>query len=144
LYLIDTNVLSEFAKPLPNPDVKLWFDKTNPDTLFASVVTLGEIRLGIEGMPAGKRRTELEGWLENGLPAWFAANLLPVTKRIADRWGRVTIRARRTGLNLATADGLIAATALEHDFTLVTRNAKDFAGLGVTILNPWDRLRLQS
>ncbi len=138
MYLIDTNVLSEFAKPFPSPDVKVWFDEADPDTLFASVITLGEIRLGIEDMQAGKRRTELEGWVENGLPAWFAANLLPVTKGIADRWGRVTIQGRRKGLNLATADGLIAATALEHDFTIVTRNVKDFAGLGVRILNPWN------
>ncbi len=136
--LIDTNVISEFAKANPDPNVIRWFQAADPDTLFASVVTLGEIRLGIEDLPMGKRRRDLELWLTTGLPAWFAANLLPVTKEIAERWGRATIEAKRKGLMLATADGLIAATALDHDLTLVTRNTKDFAGLGVALLNPWN------
>ncbi len=136
--LIDTNVISEFAKANPDPNVIRWFQAADPDTLFASVVTLGEIRLGIEDLPMGKRRRDLELWLTTGLPAWFAANLLPVTKEIAERWGRATIEAKRNGLMLATADGLIAATALDHDLTLITRNTKDFAGLGVALLNPWN------
>jgi len=137
-FLIDTNIISEFVKPNPEPNVIRWFQTADPDTLYASVVTVGEIRLGIEDMPLGKRRTDLELWLNTGLPAWFDANLLPVTKEIAERWGRATIEAKRKGLMLATADGLIAATALEHDLTLVTRNTKDFAGLGVALLNPWE------
>ena len=137
-FLIDTNVISEFTKPDPNSHVRRWFQMVDPNTLFASVITFGEIRLGIENMPAGKRRIDLEHWLEKGLPGWFAANLLPVTKEIADRWGRVTIEAKRKGMMLATADGLLAGTALEHGLTLVTRNVKDFAGLGVMLLNPWE------
>ena len=136
-YLVDTNVISEFAQPTPNFSVMLWFQEADPDELYASVVTFGEIRLGIENLPAGKRRSDLEGWLQTGLPGWFASNLLPVTRNIADRWGRLTIEAKRKGMMLTTADGLIAATALEHGLTLVTRNVKDFDGLGVAILNPW-------
>jgi len=136
--LIDTNVISEFVKPAPDPNVIRWFQAADPDTLFASVVTLGEIRLGVEDMPMGKRSRDIERWLATGLPAWFDANLLPVTKEIAERWGRATIEAKRQGLMLATADGLIAATALDHDLILVTRNTKDFAGLGVALLNPWN------
>jgi predicted nucleic acid-binding protein len=72
-----------------------------------------------------------------GFPAWFASNLLPVTREIAERWGRLTIQAQRRGMTLATADGLIAATALEHGLTLVTHNVKDFSGLGLAIVDPW-------
>jgi predicted nucleic acid-binding protein len=136
-YLIDTNVISEFVKPVPNPEVQEWFRNADPNALFVSVITVGEIRLGVENLQPGKRRTELEDWLETGMPGWFAANLLPVTAAIADRWGRLTIEARRAGITLSTADGLIAATTLQHDLTLVTRNARDFAGLRVTVFNPW-------
>ena len=85
---IDTNVISEFVKPDPNPNVRLWFRAADPSILFASVVTVGEIRLGIEDMPMGKRRTDLEIWLTTGLPGWFAANLLPVTEEIAESMGK--------------------------------------------------------
>jgi toxin FitB len=137
-HLIDTNAISEFVKPLPDPHVTLWFREADPNTLFASVVTLGEIRLGIENMPLSKRRSDLEIWLAVGLPGWFASNLLPITKEIADRWGRLMVQARRKGLMLTTADGLIAATAIERGLTLVTRNVTDFSGLGLTLLDPWN------
>ena len=137
-YLIDTNVISEFVKPSPSPSVILWFQNVTPEALFASVMTIGEIRLGIENMPHGKRRTDLESWLETGLPAWFASNLLPITRTITDRLGRLTIHAKQKGMMLSTADGLIAATALEHDLALVTRNVRDFANLGIAVINPWD------
>ncbi len=136
-YLVDTNVISEFAKSEPNPRVIGWLQQTDPASLFASVITFGEIRLGIENLAPGRRRAELETWLATGLPAWFAANLLPVTRETADRWARVSMRARRQGLALATPDGLLAATALEHDLTLATRDVKDFTGLEVELFNPW-------
>jgi predicted nucleic acid-binding protein len=72
----------------------------------------------------------LEQWVDEGLPAWFESNLLPVTKAIADRWGRIASEAKRRGQPLGTPDGLIAATAIEHQLLVVTRNTKDFAGLG--------------
>ena len=136
-YLIDTNAISELAKPAPSLKVQQWFRDADPNTLYVSAMTFGEIRLGIENLPAGKRRSDLEVWFEVGLPAWFASNLLPITPAIADRWGRLTIQAKRKGITVATADGLIAATALEHDFALVTRNLNDFTGLGLTLLDPW-------
>jgi predicted nucleic acid-binding protein len=137
-YLVDTNVISEVIKPGPAPQVIVWLRQADPLSLFASVITVGEIRLGGENAPAGRRRDELEAWLMTGLPGWFARSLLPVTKDIADQWGRITIRAKLQGVQLATGDGLIAATALVHERTLVTRNVNDFAGLSLTILNPWD------
>ena len=136
-FLVDTNVVSEFVRPQPDGQVIRWLEAAAPESLFASVVTVGEIRLGIEDLPLGKRRTALEEWLEQGLPAWFESHLLPVTKVIADRWGRLTIEAKRRGVSITTADGLIAATALEHGLALVTRNVKDFVETGVAIVNPW-------
>jgi predicted nucleic acid-binding protein len=135
-FLVDTNVLSEFIKPQPDSRVIGWLEAADPELLFASVVTFGEIRLGIEDLPVGKRRAALEEWLEHGLPEWFESHLLAVTKAIADRWGQLTISAKRKGIAITTADGLIAATALEHGLAIGTRNVKDFAEAGVSIVNP--------
>ena len=118
-FLVDTNVISEFVKPQPDLRVVKWLEVADPESLFAGVVTFGEIKLGIEDLPASKRRTELERWLEQGLPDWFESNLLPVTKAIAGRWGRITIEAKKKGISIAVADGLIAATAAEHDLAIV-------------------------
>ena len=74
-----------------------------------------------------------------GLPEWFQSHLLPVTKTIADRWGRLTIEAKRKGRTIAIADGLIAATAMDHDLAVVTRNVQDFAETGVAIIDPWQQ-----
>jgi toxin FitB len=126
-FLVDTNVISEFVRSQPDSHILQWLDAAEPENLFASVVTFGEIRLGIEDLPAGKRRAALEEWLENGLPDWFDSNLLPITKSIADRWARSTIDAKRRGVALTTADGLIAATAIEHGLAIVTRNVTDFS-----------------
>jgi predicted nucleic acid-binding protein len=76
----------------------------------------------IEDLPIGKRRAALDKWFEDGLPAWFDSHLLPVTKAIADRWGHLSIEAKKNGLSMTIADGLIAATAMEHDLVIVTRN----------------------
>jgi predicted nucleic acid-binding protein len=93
-FLIDTNVISEFVRPEPNLQVIRWLEAADPESLFASVVTFGEIRLGIEDMPPGKKRTQLEHWLEVGVPAWFQSHLIPVDRAIADRWGRITLQAK--------------------------------------------------
>lgn len=93
-FLVDTNVISEFIKPQPDPRVIGWLDAADPESLFASVVTFGEIRLGIEDLPAGKRRAALDQWFEQGLPAWFDSHLLPVTRLIADRWAGSPLRLR--------------------------------------------------
>lgn len=137
-FLVDTNIVSEFVRPLPDTRVIRWLEAVAPESLFASVVTFGEIRLGIEDLPLGKRRAALEEWMAQGLPAWFESQLLPVTKAIADRWGRLTIEAKKRGISITTADGLIAATALEHGLAMVTRNVKDFAETGIAIVNPWE------
>ncbi|MDQ2945341.1 MAG: type II toxin-antitoxin system VapC family toxin [Acidobacteriota bacterium] len=137
-FLLDTNVLSEFSRSqAPDQRVDRWLKTTPEESVFASVLTFAEIRRGIELLPEGKRRSQLEEW-QDDLQISFAGRLLPVTKSIGDRWEVLSAHAQRRGTPLAITDGLIAATALEHDLTLVTRNVKDFVGLSVSILNPWE------
>ena len=136
-FLLDTNVLSEFARAhAADERVDRWLKATPEETLFASILTFAEIRRGIELLPAGKRRDQLEEW-QNDLEQSFAGRLLPVTKDVGDRWAILSAQAQRRGTPLAVVDGLIAATAIVHDLTLVTRNTKDFAELGVVLFNPW-------
>jgi predicted nucleic acid-binding protein len=137
-FLLDTNVPSELIRTQPEPRVKTWIAAQSLDTLFISVVSFGELRKGITLRSPGKRTTELEVWLETDLPVLFSGRILPVTRSAAERWGVLEAQRQLIGRPLDVPDGQIAATALEHDLTLVTRNVKDFADLGVTVFNPWD------
>jgi predicted nucleic acid-binding protein len=137
-YLLDTDVPSEFSRDRPKPCVVQWL-KAQPETmLFLSAVTIGEIRKGLILLPQSRRRTELEKWFHTDLLIWFRDRILSVTPSIADRWGVLEGQCQLRGTPLNTADGMIAATALELDLTVVTRNIRDFAGLGVEVVNPWD------
>lgn len=136
-FLLDTNVPSELIRPRPEPRVADSLEATDDGQLFLSVVTVGELRKGFTILPESKRRTFLEGWLQNDLLPWFEGRILPITQAIADRWGILDGESQLRGTPLNAADGMIAATALEHKLTLVTRNVKDFSGLGVRIFNPW-------
>jgi len=133
-YLIDTNALSELRRRSPSPGVLDWFARRPPSTLYLSVLTLGEIRKGIEGVGDEIRRQALIDWLETDLPAFFTGRILSIDGAVADRWGRLVAAAGRP---LPAIDSLLAATALEHDLVLVTRNVKDFSGLPVQVFNPW-------
>ena len=133
-YLIDTNVLSELRRKTPDENVVAWFSQRPPVTLYLSVLTLGEIRKGIEALDDDTRKLSLLDWLEADLPAFFIGRVLPVNAQVADRWGRLLAAARRP---IPAIDSLLAATALEHDLVLVTRNIKDFSHLPVQTINPW-------
>jgi toxin FitB len=110
-----------------------------PGSLYVSVLTLAQIRRGIELLPPSKRRDQLAQWFENDLHEPFDdANVLPVTKAIGERWAALSARAQEKGIQPSVIDGLVAATALEHNLTLVTRNEKDFEKLGVALVNPWE------
>jgi predicted nucleic acid-binding protein len=117
--------------------VEEWLDDADDERLFFSVVSLGEILKGITILPNSKRRGELQQWLDETLRPWFEGRILPVSEPIAERWGIMAGECQLRGMPLKVADGLIAATALEHGLTVVTRNIRDFADLGVTIFDPW-------
>jgi predicted nucleic acid-binding protein len=134
-YLIDTNVLSELRRKQADARVVAWVRGRPRQSLFLSVLTLGEIRKGVESVTDTAFRQALTDWLEVELPNYFIGRLLDIDALVADRWGQVQAHARRT---LPAIDGLLAATALRHDLTLVTRNTRDFEGLGVRLINPWE------
>ena len=136
-YLVDTNVVSEFAKPRPDSNVERWANATPEEDIFLSVMTFAEIRLGIEIMAESRRRSLLLAWLENDLPARFEGRIIPIGAVVADICGRLIARAQRSGRRLGIADALLAATAEAHQLTLVTRNTGDFDRLGIALLNPW-------
>ena len=137
-FLLDTNVPSELTKSMPDVRVSGLVGAQDNASLYLSVVTIGELRRGFTLLPRGKRRARLEQWFERYLLPLFADRILPVTQSVGNRWGVLGAECQLRGTPLSTADGMIAATAIEHDLTVVTRNVKDFAGLGVTVLNPWD------
>jgi predicted nucleic acid-binding protein len=124
-------------KPAPNARVRDWVAAQDNATLYLSVVSVGELRSGITLLPQSKRRQQLEQWFKQVLLPLFAGRILPVNQSVSDRWGVLDGESQLRGSPLNTVDGMIAATALEHELTLVTRNAKDFVGLGITVLNPW-------
>ncbi|GAB6113395.1 PIN domain-containing protein [Desulfomicrobium salsuginis] len=134
-HLLDTNVLSELRRKSPDPHVVGWVEKQPAASLYLSVLTVGEIRHGVERVVEIRRRHALQDWLENELPAFFSGRILPVDRLVAERWGRLLAEAGRP---LPAIDSLLAATALAHGLALVTRNVKDFAGIAVHLVNPWD------
>ena len=136
-FLLDTNCISELVRTRPEPRVLEWMEAADESLLYISVLTLGEIRKGVAGLPQGKRQTQLEMWLELDLQARFSGRILPVDALIADRWGLMAAEAKRKGWALSAVDGLLAATALQHNLTIVSRNISDFANTQVQSLNPW-------
>jgi predicted nucleic acid-binding protein len=137
-FLLDPNVPSELTRPKSDARVEKWLDAAADEQLFLSVISLGEILRGIRLLPESRRRRQLQQWLEGTLRSWFRDRILPITEPIAERWAILAGQRQLQGKPLRMADGLIAATALEHDLTLVTRKVKDFVGLGVTLLDPWE------
>jgi toxin FitB len=136
-FLLDTNVVSAWTKARPNSGVITWLEQADEDRVFLSVATLAELRHGIERLPAGAHRKQLDGWLRDELPLRFETRILPVTSQIADEWGRVVAQCESRGRPLGAMDGLIAATASVHRLTLVTRNTRDFESSLKSLLNPW-------
>jgi len=133
-YLVDTNVVAELARREPDRQVVAWFQNVPDAALHLSVLTLGELRKGVESLSDAKRKERLRVWLENDLAEWFGDRLLPVSAGVADLWGRLLAQAGRP---LPAVDSLLAATALSHGLRMVTRNEKDFAIPGLEVINPW-------
>jgi hypothetical protein len=135
-FLLDTNTVSEWVKPRPNAGVVEWMDSIDDDRVFLSVVSLAEVRYGIERLAHGNRRRQLEEWLERELPLRFEGRILPVDAGIADTWGKIVARGEAAGRPIAVMDAFLAATAEVHRLTLVTRNVSHFSLLK-TVVNPW-------
>jgi toxin FitB len=135
-WLIDTNIVSEWVKPRPDAGVVRWLGEVDEDRVFLSVVSLAEIRFGVERLATGRRRSRLDQWLREELPARFAGRIVPVDEEVADACGRLLARARRAGRGLGAMDALIAATCLARDLALATRNLADFDELGVELFAP--------
>lgn len=133
-YLLDTNVISEALRPEPNRSVARWLETLPEERFYLSVLTLGEIRKGVETLPAGKRKEKARAWLEGALPARFEGRVLPVDAEVCDRWGHM-LAARKDPA--PAIDSLIAATALAHDLALLTRNQGDFVFDGLRVIDPF-------
>lgn len=136
-FLVDTNILSELTRPQPEVQVEN-FLRRSKDRVFVSVLSIGEIRKGIAALPMSNKRAMLQDWLDNEIMPWFGQRALPVTLAIAESWGDLAGKMKMAGRPRPVLDSLLGATALTHDLVLVTRNAKDYDGLGITILNPWE------
>ena len=133
-YLLDTNVLSELRRKTPNPAVSAWFAIRPATSLYLSVLTLGELRKGFDGVKDAALRLPLSDWLQTDMSMFFMGRVLSIDEHVADRWGQLVAAAGRP---LPAIDSLLAATALVHGLSMVTRNAKDFEGLGLEVINPW-------
>lgn len=134
-YLLDTNVISETVRAAPDPRVMRWLDSLEPEQLYVSVLSLGEIRKGALAVADKRRRDKLLAWLHNKLPEWFENRVLPVDAGVSERWADLLAKA---GTPLPAIDSLLAATAAHAGLVVATRNVRDFERLDVKVLNPWE------
>lgn len=136
-FLLDTNAISEHTKPTPDPGLAEWLDAVPEGQLFLSIISVAELRHGIERLDTGRRKTALNDWLNKEIPDRFGERLLYADMQTADHWGRIVARAENIGRPIGAMDAFIAALAAQHDLTLVTRNTRDFETTGVRLFNPW-------
>ena len=136
-FLLDTNVVSEWMRPRPDPGVVVWLAEADEDRTYLSVVTLAELRYGIERLADGRRRHQLEDWLDRVLPLRFEGRVLPISAMIGDAWGRLLARSEAAGRRLGVMDACIAATAWVHDLAVVTRDKTAFGYWVKEVVDPW-------
>lgn len=135
--LVDTCVLSELQGRRPNAQVRERFVALDADDMYFSVLTTGELRKGIDKLPASAKKTTLAKWYEQLVTA-ARDHILPIDQETAAIWGAIAARSESEGKSIPPIDGLIAATALQHGLQLMTRNTADFASTGVLLTNPWE------
>lgn len=136
-WLLDTCVLSELVKPKPDAGLVAWVESNDEGRLYLSALTLGELAKGIARLPAGAKRNRLQNWLDRDLSERFSGRVLPIDQAAALRWGELQASAEKRGRSMPVVDGLISATAVLHDLTIVTRNGDDMALSGAAVLDPW-------
>lgn len=133
-YLLDTNVISESVRAAPAPEVMRWLDSLEPEQLYVSVLSLGEIRKGALAVADKRRREKLLAWLQEKLPEWFENRVLSIDAGVCERWADLMVKA---GTPLPAIDSLLAATAAHAGLVVATRNVRDFSRLDVKVFNPW-------
>jgi tRNA(fMet)-specific endonuclease VapC len=136
-YLLDTNVISELIARHPSERVINWLDQLDPASVYLSVITISELRKGIEKLADSSRKDQLLRWLTDELSIRFKERILALDVNVMLTWGELVGRVERHGRPLAAIDSLIAAIALTHSCTLVTRNEADFKDTGLSVINPW-------
>ena len=136
-YLLDTCVVSELINKTPDKAVVEWVDGQDSDYLHLSVVTIGEVQRGICKLGTSARASKLQDWLNEDLIVKFDRRIIPIDVNVMEGWGRLMAGLNSMGLSLPIMDSLVAATAIVHGFTLVTRNVKDFENSGIKLHNPW-------
>ena len=137
-YLLDTCVISELAKPEPNEKVVSWATQNDEENFYLSALTFGEIHKGIAKLPPSKRKENLLQWVEHDLKDRFKTRIIDITLKVAKQWGETQGISESQGRPMPAIDGLIAATGLTHDLTVVTRNIAGMQQSGVSLLNPWE------
>jgi predicted nucleic acid-binding protein len=140
-FLLDTNVLSELRRPRPDANVVAFIATQPLDDLFVSIVTLAEIRFGIELVADISRRTELNDWLNHKVRPMFDQRILPVSENIMFKWRLLVEEGRKSGHTFSQPDLIIAATALEHGLTVVSRDTGDYEKSSAAVLDPWRSAR---
>ncbi len=136
-FLLDTNVLSEAMRKQPSSRVLKWIGEQVEESLFISVITVGELRRGSLILSEGKKRRSLLRWIETGIKAEFANRILPVDTAVMERWADLQAATMKAGRRLPVMESLLAATALTHDLSLATRKMADFEAAGVALFDPW-------
>ena len=135
-FILDTCVVSELSKQSPAPSVIRWLNGCPSELLYLSVLTLGELHYGISRLPDGKKKNDLIIWLGQ-IKSAFGGYVLPISDRAGIRWGEERARLERIGVSSSVVDSLLASTAHEYDFALVTRNVDDFKSFDIKLLDPW-------
>ena len=136
-YLLDTCLISELVKKAPNSAVVSWLNEQDEQSLFLSVLTIGELQKGISKLPDGSRKDELQAWVEHDLALRFTGRIIDIELEVMLIWGRLQGGSERRGESLPVMDSLIAATAKAHGLVVVTRNVKDIERCQVRVCNPW-------
>lgn len=136
-YLLDTNVISELTTNDPDSNVVAWLENIDQENIFLSVITIGELKKGIEKLSGSKRKKDLVSWLENDLLVRFGERIVPLDLPVMLLWGTMIAELEKAGTPLPAIDSLLAASAAQKGLTLVTRNIKDFEPAGIPLMNPW-------
>ncbi|MBI5630258.1 MAG: type II toxin-antitoxin system VapC family toxin [Elusimicrobia bacterium] len=136
-YLLDTSVISELVRPKPEAGVVRWLDERDEESLFLSVLTLGELHKGVVRLPTGPRKNKLQYWIDEDLSRRFYGKILDITVEVAAEWGHLQAHGLNRGEPIPVVDSLIAATAIVNHLTVATRNTKDLERCGAPVYNPW-------